>query len=422
MNADVVIVGAGAAGLMAARELSRAGKKVIVLEARDRIGGRIYPLSESDFGYEGAGGAEFVHGEAPVSHSIVREIGLTLINPTEWWSIRDGEAMPLVERLTPHDEQLEAKLRELTEDMPVSEFLEKNFPKERFAALWDFVCKWTEGYDAADVTRASTFGLREEMLNESTWMQMAIQEGYGPLIRHLKQGADDAGAEFYFGKVVTAVDYSGEQVSVTAADGVIYTAANVLITVPLPLISQIAYTPAIPDKIAAVEKMGYGAVIKILLRFKTKWWTGIREQLFERLFFMLSNEEVPTWWTQYPHERPILTGWLPGPKAIEMSKLPDAQILDMALQSLSNIFKISLQELKESLTNYKIMNWPADPYAKGVYSYTTPWSEEAIKELSAPVQNKLYFAGEALTQGHDAGTVEAALSSGKETAEKILAI
>ncbi|MEI6863940.1 MAG: NAD(P)/FAD-dependent oxidoreductase [Candidatus Adlerbacteria bacterium] len=419
MNADVVIVGAGAAGLMAARELARAGKKIIILEARDRIGGRIYPLSESDFGYEAMGGAEFIHGKAPVTKALAQELGLTLTHPTEWWNVRDGEPTK-VAGAAPHDPQLEQKLRELTEDISVEEFLKKNFPKDTHAALWDFVCRWTEGYDAADIARASTFGLREEMLDSSTWMQMNIKEGYGPILRYLQQEAETHKVEFHFNTCVTSIDHTSSVVKVTTANGVEYKADKVILTVPLPLVSQISYTPAIPEKLAAVEKMGYGAVIKMLLRFKTKWWTGVREQIFERLFFMLSSEKVPTWWTQYPEERPVLTGWLPGPQALEMSKLSDEQILDAALQSLSNIFKISLSELKEQLTNYKIINWPADPYAQGVYSYATPWSEEGIAELRKPVANKLYFAGEALTQGHDNGTVEAALASGKETAEKIL--
>jgi monoamine oxidase len=421
MNYDVIIVGAGAAGLMAAKELSVAGKKVLVLEARDRIGGRIFPLSEKEFGYEAAGGAEFVHGEAPLTYSILREIGTTFINPTEWWSVRDGEPMPLAERISPHNEALEQKLRELEEDVSVSEFLEKNFPKAQHEALWDFVTRWTEGYDAADIARASTFNLREEMLNEGSWMQMSIQEGYGPMIRHLKQQAEDAGAVFIFNAEVASIDH-GTGVTAKIKDGSTHEAAKIIVTVPLPLISAITFTPAIPEKFDAVSKMGYGAVIKMHLRFKTKWWTGVREQVFERLFFMLSNEEVPTWWTQYPHERPVLTGWLPGPQAVEVSKLSDEEIKEKALQSLSKIFSISVEEVHEQLANYHIENWPADPYARGVYSYLTPTSEQGITELKTPVADAIYFAGEAITSGHDAGTVEAALVSGKETAEIILAI
>lgn len=336
--------------------------------------------------------------------------------------MRDGEPSPLVERLSPHNPALEEKLKELKEDIPVSEFLKKNFPKAQHEALWDFVCKWTEGYDAADITRASTFGLREEMLDEGTWMQLCLKEGYGPVIRFLQTEAEKHGAKFLFNELVSTITYSEAGVKVVTKSGTAYSAQKVMVTVPLPLIKEISYSPTIPEKLAAVEKMGYGAVIKMHLRFEHKWWTGVRENIFERLFFMLSNEEVPTWWTQYPEERPVLTGWLPGPDALKIFKLSDEEILEKALASLSKIFTIGTEELRGILVNYKIMNWPADPYAKGVYSYTTPWSKDAITELRQPVENKLYFAGEALTLGHDVGTAEAALASGLATANKILEI
>src|ERR1700761_2223508 len=76
---NIVIIGAGAAGLMTARELGRTGKKVTILEARDRCGGRIHPLSQSEFGYRADGGAEFVHGEAPVTRALLREAGISLL-------------------------------------------------------------------------------------------------------------------------------------------------------------------------------------------------------------------------------------------------------------------------------------------------------------------------------------------------------
>ena len=89
----IVVIGAGAAGLMAARELGRAGKKVTILEARDRCGGRIHPLPAAEFGYPVEGGAEFVHGEAPVTHGLLREAGLSLlpIQGTQW-TVEDGTA------------------------------------------------------------------------------------------------------------------------------------------------------------------------------------------------------------------------------------------------------------------------------------------------------------------------------------------
>src|SRR3954452_333075 len=122
-----VVVGAGAAGLMAACELGRAGKTVTILEARDRCGGRIYPLPPADFGYPAEGGAEFVHGEAPVTHNLLREAGLSLL-PLQGtpWTVEDGKFLPR-EPADPHEAELHAALRDLKHDLTVAEFLRRRF-------------------------------------------------------------------------------------------------------------------------------------------------------------------------------------------------------------------------------------------------------------------------------------------------------
>jgi monoamine oxidase len=415
---DVVVVGAGMAGLMAARELSKAGKRVLVLEARERIGGRVYPLPEREWGYEAQAGGEFVHGPAPTTRALVAEAGLTLTTPSEWWDVLSGP--PRVrEEVPPNDPLLEAKLAELQEDMPVAEFLDTHFAGEEFEALREQTLRRVEGYEAADPARFSALALRTELTEESGWSQNNIKEGYGALIRFLEAECKKNSVEILLNNQVAAIDWSGEQVLVRCTDNSTHEAKRVVVTVPLPIYNTIAFNPAAAEHVAAAQKIGFGQVIKILLRFKTKWWaTPERQANFEKLFFMFSREEVPTWWTQYPQPHLTLTGWVGGPKARELTKFTNDEILEKALTSLSNIFKINIAELKNELLTHYIADWVDDPFSRGAYSYVTPGSKEAVKQLQQPLGNVVYFAGEAV---YDEGSlVESALASGKETAEKIL--
>ena len=179
----IVVVGAGAAGLMAGRELARAGRRVTILEARNRCGGRIHPLPAKEFGYAAAGGAEFIHGEAPVTRALLREAGLSLeVIAGEQWTF-DGGRLTREYRHDPHELELHVALRGLEDDITVAEFLRRHFAGPAYDELRHSVERMVEGYDAADPERASTLALRDEWMDGGDHTQARFAGGYGEIGR-----------------------------------------------------------------------------------------------------------------------------------------------------------------------------------------------------------------------------------------------
>ena len=139
------------------------------------------------------------------------------------------------------------------------------------------------------------------------------------------------------------------------------------------------------------------------------------------LSFLVSDATVPTWWTQHPASHPVLTGWFAGPKADRVSSLAASELVEMGIASLAEIFDLSPDRIREDVVASRAINWGNDPFARGAYSYATPKTRAAQLALRKPHRGAIFFAGEALYAGPDMGTVEAALASGLETAQMILA-
>ena len=415
-----VVVGAGAAGLMTARELARAGKRVTILEAKTRCGGRIYPLPVDEFGYPAEGGAEFVHGAARVTRALMREAGLAL-SPRGGtrWSTRSGALSPN-ESSTPHMGRFYQVLAEVKDDLPIAEFLETHFADRRYEGLRRSITRTVEGYDAADPRRASTLALRDEWMARDDGEHGRVAKGYGALVERLAAECRKRGATLHLGAAVTAIDEARGRVVVRCRDGAWVGADAAILTVPLPLLLEIVLPPVARERAAVAADIGFGNVVKILFRFTTKWWADHGGRDLSDLSFLVSDATVPTWWTQHPDEFPVLTGWFAGPKADRVSSLTEAELVDMGLASLAEIFDQPKDRIRRNLVASRAINWGNDPFARGAYSYATPRTREAQSVLRRSAGDAIFFSGEALYAGPDMGTVEAALASGQETAQTIL--
>jgi len=415
----IVVVGAGAAGLMAARELARAGKRVTIVEARDRCGGRIYPLPIAEFGYPAEGGAEFVHGEAPVTRGLLREAGLSLlpIQGTQWTE-EDGE----LSREGPqelHEAEFHKALRELKDDLTVAEFLRRYFAGHEYGRLRHSIERMVEGYDAADPERASTLALRDEWMDGGRTTQARIAGGYGALVDFLASECRKHGVAIHLTSSVSAIEASNTKATARCANGDAHECDAVVLTMPLPLLKEIVLPTAEREKAAAAAHIGFGNVIKILLRFETRWWVDKRTE-FADLTFLLSDKKIPVWWTQHQAEQPVLTGWFGGPKTERMARLNEQELIEAGFGSLADIFGLDPTELRRTLVAARAINWAHDPFARGAYSYATPGTRAAQTMLSRSDGGAIFFAGEALYRGQDTGTVEAALASGLGTARVVL--
>lgn len=425
-RADVIVIGAGAAGLAAARDLSHAGRQVVVVEARDRIGGRVHTLHERGAPLPIELGAEFVHGEAEDTFTIIRAARLIVdeLPDDHRWSRRGRlDHIPdfwgLVNRVR---RDMARRLRRSPRaDLSFSEYLERaKLTSEQRQLLVDFV----QGYHAAYTDRISVRSIAagdEETRDESQNRQFRIVGGNDALMYWLQGGIDPECSELRLGTSVTRLVWKPGEVIVECrslsgeAVGPLRARAAV-VTVPHAVLQSrtLRFEPAVPQVERAIEKLEAGQVFKAVLRFRERFWD-------DELNFVHSREcAVPTWWTARPARAAVLTGWCGGPRADAILDESDATRIEQSLDSLSRVLSIPRREIEDQVESWRLHDWRADPLSRAAYSYVGVGGVAAQRALARPVQRTLFFAGEA-TDADQTGTVAGAIASGRRAARGIIA-
>jgi monoamine oxidase len=419
----ILVVGAGMAGLTAARHLAEAGRKVLVLEARDRVGGRIRTLRDQGEILEL--GAEFIHGHPPELWDLIHEAGL------ETYAL-DGKAVC----------QRQGRLRKCAEQGEMFRFLhglEKwKGPDLAFADYpplqtlsqekWEEVVNYVQSFNAADYRKIGVHALavqqqaEEEIGSDEIFR---VREGYDRVPEFLAGKVREAGGRIELSRTVEKIEWERGRVSVFVRDGgemAQYSAEQAVIALPLGVLQQLGvlFDP-VPDTLLAANQLAMGPVRRFTLVFRERWWATLDQVKLPKLSFLFAHDAMPpVWWTAHPWETHTLTGWIGGPGSAAFDQFTREQVGDAACKELATIFALPLDLLRSQLICCATHDWQADPLICGAYSYVPAGALDAVLKMATPVHQTLYFAGEHTDITGHWGTVHAAMRSGIRAARQVL--
>jgi monoamine oxidase len=414
------------AGLAAARALAEAGRRVTVLEASPRVGGRIYTIRDGNEVVEL--GAEFVHGKPPGLWSLIEEAGLEIVELDGADICRDRDA------LKPCKEETEQPTRLLDEikaysgpDLSFSEYLAQHpLTEDQRQSVIGFV----EGFNAADHRRISVLSLGLQQAAEDAIegdRLFRLRDGYDRLPEFLARKIAAADGRILTDTIVQRIEWTRHRVTVDAnrnGQARIFTASQAILALPLGVLQQrsVAVEP-MPAALHEADRLRMGHVRRFTLLFREPFWKDLPVSGIKELSFLFSFSSLPpVWWTPHPISSNSLTGWVGGPRSDALAHLQPDQLANRACHELGRIFSVSAESIRSQLRACHTHDWQQDAFFGGAYSYVPAGALDACSQLSIPCEETLFFAGEHTDTTAQWGTVHAAIGSGQRAAQQILAL
>jgi len=412
------VIGAGMAGVTAARALARAGVSVCVVEGRDRIGGRIHTVR--DFCTQPVeGGAEFVHGVGAETWPDIRAAGLG-VRPSphtrdSMFNIGYGAHWLPVVLLHPGVWPTFTILRRLARfkppDMSGREFIERRGYRGRARTMAQMVLT---AHLPGSIDEVGVLGLVEDgVLKLETGLNHRVVEGYDRLIAHIARDLD-----IQHGFTVQTIEWTADHVTILSTDGRALSARAAVVTLPVGVLKSgaVRFVPPLPEsKQGALQSIQMGPALKILLRFEERFWPPRLSTL------ACGVGPVTLYWNVFyraPEQPPVLTAYCTGPRAVELSKFSEEEAAAVAMNDLRRHFP----KATPRLAAYRRIDWRIDPLACGGYTFLRPGGTGARARLAAADTGALFWAGDATATRTIAATVEGAFVSGIRAASEVQAL
>jgi monoamine oxidase len=436
---DVVIIGAGAAGLSAARTLLDHDIDVVVLEARERIGGRVFTHRDRSTPVPIELGAEFIHGSATEVDEILTNASLGSVDISgRRWQVMGEQLRPADDFGDRIDRVMGRLQKRRSPDRSLGAFLRTKPGGRRLAHDRRLALQYVEGFHAADPELISERALADGGSPQGDLRERRIGrmlDGYDRVIEWL---AEPLGDRVRTGAVATRIRWAPGNVSVETqhADGrgrPHIDASAAIVAVPLGVLKApvgelgaIEFDPELRVKQPALARLEMGTVVRITLRMSERFWASdwyakqIGNPGLDTLSFLhTADEHFPVWWTAYPVRAPVMVGWHGGPTARALSLRAPEEVEDVAIASLARQLGIAQRRMRGLVEAAWMHDWEHDPFSRGAYSYQAVGGVDAPTTLARPVRGTLFFAGEASDVEGRTGTVHGAIATGRRAAGEV---